>query len=54
MDTKIGEEVFFDIFRYLYHIVYVVRALYLKYAILQQDASISFNFGNSFPIDISG
>jgi len=44
----------FDPFRYLYHIVYVTRALYHKYAILEQYASIPFNFAISFPNDISG
>jgi hypothetical protein len=44
----------FDPFRYLYHIVYVTSALYHKYAILEQYASIFFNFGISFSIDISG
>jgi len=44
----------FDPFRYLYHIVYVIRVLYHKYAILEQYPSISFNFGSSFSIDISG
>lgn len=51
MDTKIGEKV---PFRYLYHIVYVTRVLYHKYAILEQYASIPFNFAISFPNDISG